>query len=390
MHTTCVKNARVIRPGEGADVRSLIFGDRIIIGGESAAAVVDGADQTLTPGLIDLHTHGIGPYLYERSGEDLVGGLKMLPRFGVTSVLPTLYSVLKSQSLPLVEKLGQALSKARGGARAPGFHLEGPFLALAGAGGMTLGVDLIFLRELIAACGGKVVAMSLSPEVPGILAVIEHLIAEGIAPFITHTRASAEQTQRAIDAGARHATHFYDVFPLPQERDAGVRPVGAVEVLLGHPRASVDFICDGVHVHPAAIRAALAAKGAGGIVAITDSNIGAGLPDGTYDTPWGYRVHLTESNAARVADADHPSHGLLAGSGLTLNRAVKNLRAWLDLPEEQIWAMTTSNPARVANLAGLGVIQGGVAADLVLWRDDLTPSHTWVAGELVYTDERNE
>ena len=84
-----------------------------------------------------------------------------------------------------------------------------------------------------------------------------------------------ELVENAIDAGATHATHFYDVFPLPEETDPGVRPVGAVEAFLGHPKSTIDFICDVVHVHPGAIKAALAARGWQNVMAITDSNIGA-------------------------------------------------------------------------------------------------------------------
>jgi N-acetylglucosamine-6-phosphate deacetylase len=108
-----------------------------------------------------------------------------------------------------------------------------------------------------------------------------------------------------------HATHFYNVFYPPAESDPGVRPVGAVEAILADPRASVDFIADGVHVHPTAIRAAIAAKTWAGVILITDSNIGAGLPAGVYDTPWGYRVKVAPGKAAR-----HETKNFLAGSAL--------------------------------------------------------------------------
>src|SRR5262249_45336740 len=149
------------------------------------------------------------------------------------------------------------------------------------------------LKDMLAACQDRVAIMSISPDQKNVLPVIVHLKERGIVPFITHTRASVEQTQAAIEAGARHATHFYDVFPVPEEKDPGVRPVGAVEAILADRRVSVDFISDGVHVHPTAIRAAVAAKGWAGVILITDSNIGAGLPSGQYDTPWGYPVHVS-------------------------------------------------------------------------------------------------
>jgi len=393
MSLTLLRNVRALLPDGRIEPCSARFDSLIcaIVAIDEPAMpaerIVDGQERLLTPGLIDLHTHGIGRNAYERSPEDLLAGLAMLPSFGVTTVLPTLYRSLRPDSFPLLERLAAVLDESRG-AKSPGFHLEGPFLAIAGAGAMTMDADLVFLDELLSACQQKVAAMSISPEVVGIVSVIERLRERGVVPFITHTRASPEQTQAAIDAGARHATHFYDVFPAPPEVEAGVRPVGAVEVLLADPRVTVDFICDGVHVHPAAIRMALAAKGIDGVVAITDSNVGAGLPDGTYDTPWGYRVDVGDGDAARVADVNHPQHGLLAGSALTMNKAVENLSRWLPARDAIPWRMATQNPARVLGLTGRGAIKESAAADLVLWNADLTPHRTWVGGELVYTDER--
>jgi len=224
--------------------------------------------------------------------------------------------------------------------------------------------------------------MSISPDQTNILPIIEHLKERGIVPFITHTRASVEQTQAAIEAGAVHATHFYDVFPLPEEKDPGVRPVGAVETILADRRVSVDFICDGVHVHPTAIRAAVAAKGWGGVLLITDSNIGAGLPSGNYDTPWGYQVRVSSDNGTR-----HATLNFLAGSSLTMNVGMKNLLRWLNLPPEQVWAMGTLNPARLLGLQNKGRIAIGADADLVLWDEELRPIKTWTGGQCVYQRE---
>ena len=263
-----------------------------------------------------------------------------------------------------------------------GLHLEGPFVALGGAACATIPGDLSLLSDMLAACRDRVSIMSISPDQENVLPVIEHLRERGIVPFITHTRASVEQTQAAIDAGAIHATHFYDVFPVPEERDPGVRPVGAVETILGDRRVSVDFICDGVHVHPAAIRAAVAAKGWAGVILITDANIGAGLPSGDYDTPWGYKVRVSSNNGTR-----HSTLNFLAGSSLTMNLGIKNLLRWLDLPPEQIWAMGTLNPARLMNLASKGRLAPGADADLVLWDDELQPIKTWVGGRCVYQSE---
>lgn len=342
---------------------------------------IDGRGKRLTPGLIDVHTHGIQHSLYERGPEEIAMAAAMLPQFGTTCILPTLYRVMDRPSLPMLERLTEATVAAKG-ICFPGFHLEGPFLALPGAGADTVPGDMGLLAELFAACKGHITAMSISPDTPNIIPVIEWLTEKGIVSFMTHTRASADQTQAAIDAGSTHATHFYDVFPFPPEYEPGVRPVGAVEAILANRHVSVDFIADGCHVDPWAIRCALAAKGYEGIILITDSNIGAGLPPGEYDTSWGYRVKVRPGDGAR-----HATKNFLAGSALTMNVGMANLLKWLNLLPEQIWAMGTRNVARMLGLPNKGTLGIGADADLVLWNDDLTPARTWVGGELVFNAE---
>jgi N-acetylglucosamine-6-phosphate deacetylase len=252
-------------------------------------------------------------------------------------------------------------------------------MAVGGAACPTMPGDCALLDELLSYCAGRVAIMSVSPETPGILPVIKALRQRDIRVFLTHTRATVEQTEAALAAGACHATHFYDVFYAPPESDPGVRPVGAVEAILADTRTSVDFIADGVHVHPTAIRAAVAAKGWSGVILITDSNIGAGLPAGVYPTKWGFSVRVSPEAGAR-----HATENTLAGSALTMDRGMANLLRWLDLPPEQIWAMGTLNPARILGLAGKGHLDTGADADLVLWDEDLTAAMTWTGGTLVY------
>jgi len=388
-----IDNVRAMQPGKGVVAESLrIRNGKIVALGVSAVArsdaeqSIDGNGCLLTPGLIDLHTHGIQQFAYEADPQQIIDGAKVLGRYGTTCVLPTLYNVMNRNRLDKLAELSAAISQIEG-VSVPGFHLEGPFLALPGAGAHTIPGDLALLEDIIAATGGRIAAMSISPDTPNIIPVIERLCSDGIVPFITHTQAGPEQTRAAIDAGARHATHFYDVFALPEETDSGVRPVGAVEAILADPRCTVDFICDGVHVHPTAIRAAVAAKGYQGVILITDSNVGAGLPEGVYQTPAGYPVKVSPDDAARIHDPAHPYNECLAGSALTMDRGINNLLKWLDIPAEQVWAMGTSNPARLLGLTDKGVIREGADADLVLWEQTdgrLQAVQTWVGGECVY------
>lgn len=392
---TLIYNARIMQPGEGLIATWLRMSGGKIAGFGTSMPDADGKNRVdagwrlLTPGLIDMHTHGIGRCAYEPAPDDLRRCLAEAPRFGTTCVLPTLYALVTRQRFGELAELAAALDAA-GGAAAPGFHFEGPFVAMSGAASQTLAGDVGLLESLVEACGGRMAAMSLSPETKNILPVIERLRDMRVATFVTHTQAGVEETEAAIAAGARHATHFYDVFYAPKETEPGVRPVGAVEAFLADPLCTVDFICDGVHVHPTAVKAALAAKGPRGVALITDSNIGAGLPAGVYQTPGG-PARVSPQDAARIDDPNNKYYGGLFGSSLTMDRGICNLMRWLDLPACDVWALGTSNPARIVGLADKGVIRIGADADLVLWDEKtqageygLAALRTWVGGRLVY------
>jgi N-acetylglucosamine-6-phosphate deacetylase len=387
-----IVNVRGLEPGEGVIADEVVIRNgRISENGtrrvpDTGMATIDGGGRLLTPGLIDVHTHGIEQFAYEAGPEQLVAASRRLSQYGVTSVLPTIYRTMSRQRLSELEQLAAALSLVED-VFIPGLHLEGPFLGLPGAGAQTIAGDVGLLDELLAAAGGRVAAMSVSPEVPHVLPVIERLCEQGVVPFITHTQATAEQTEAAIDAGARHATHFYDVFPVPKETDPGVRPAGAVEAILADPRCTADVIADGVHVHRTAIRAILAAKGWQRTLLATDSNVGAGLPPGIYTSPVGGTIRIAPGGAARTCQPGSPLDGTLAGSALTMDRGIANLLDWLDLPEEQAWAMGTRNPARLLNLPTKGTLHVGADADLVLWDQtdgQLRARRTWLQGRSVY------
>lgn len=384
MPTLLIRNVRIVEPGNAIRPGDVLVHDGRIVATRQiglaveSATVVDGRGRLLTPGLIDVHTHGIMHNLYETGPDGLRAAARELGRFGVTSVLPTIVPQAGEAWLELLRATAAAIPSVKE-VNIPGLHIEGPFMAVGGAACSTLAGDLGLLERILVACDGRLAVMSVSPDTPNILPVIRRLRQEKITVFLTHTRAGVDQTEAALEAGAAHATHFYDVFYAPTETEPGVRPVGAVEAILADPRASVDFIADGVHVHPTAIRAAIAAKGWNGVVLITDSNIGAGLPAGVYDTPWGYRVKVSPGDAAR-----HETKNFLAGSSLTMDRGMANLLGWLKLPAPQVWAMGTLNPAKLLGLERKGRLEPGADGDLVLWDEDLTAAHTWVRGISVY------
>ncbi len=147
---------------------------------------------------------------------------------------------------------------------------------------------------------------SCSPEILNLIPLMRE---NDAAVFMTHTAANVKQTQDAIEAGARHATHFSDAFRSPPETDPGVRPCGAVEAILADERVSVDFILDGEHVDPVAVKMALACKGPDRVCLVTDANIGAGLPPGKYINYRGEEIEFTYSGGPARRSASKSSSG---------------------------------------------------------------------------------
>ena len=341
--------------------------------------VVDAKGAYLAPGFIDLHIHGCHRWLIDNGPAELAAIAGVLPRYGVTGFLPTVCPRPKGEDARFLATL--AFAKCAGSA-VLGFHLEGPFLTLTGA----LPKDAIGrpdpqrVKNLIEAARPHRAIFSVAPDFEGICDLLPLMTAGGVPAFITHTGATVEQTQAAIEAGARHATHFYDVFPMPAETEPGVRPCGAVEAILADPRVSVDFILDGVHVHPIAVKMALRCKGPGGVCLITDANVGAGLPGGRYRFGAEEVEIAGPGQPARLTEKSR-FPGALAGSGLTMDAAVRNAVRLLGVDLPQAVRMASANPARVLGLQDRkGEIREGLDADLVLLDDSLNAARTWVGG----------
>jgi N-acetylglucosamine-6-phosphate deacetylase len=390
MNRLRIENATVIAP-EGPLEQHTVLCDRgklarigpsSALAGEPAESVVDAAGNYLVPGFIDLHIHGTGQFLVDNGPGDLGELCKLLPRYGVTGFLPTIAAPRpRSADKPFITSLARVRSE---GAAILGFHFEGPFLALTGAiPPEALGpADPDRVRNMREHAQPYRAIFSVSPEFAGVLELIPIMAQDGAPVFMTHTAATVEQTRAAIGAGVCHATHFYDVFPCPRELDPGVRPSGAVEAVLGDPRVSVDFILDGEHVHPVAVQMALCAKGPGDVCLITDANIGAGLPPGkpyhfgTYDVIFAYA-----GGPARMTE-NGPIPGALAGSGLTMDAAVRNAVRLLGVDLAQAARMASANPAKVLRLDQCkGRIAEGYDADLVLLDKDLHVKQCWVGAE---------
>jgi N-acetylglucosamine-6-phosphate deacetylase len=226
------------------------------------------------------------------------------------------------------------------------------------------------LREIEAA-RPDVGIVTIAPEVEGAIELIRDLTRHGHHVSLGHSGASYEQAVEGIAAGARQATHLFNrMTPL------GHRAPGLAAAVLEHDEVVVEIVCDGVHVHPAMVRVALAAKSPSRVMAITDGTAGAGLPRGS-------RAGLG-GRAITVRDAAYLDDGTLAGSVLTMDRAFAMLVGIMGLGLADAAIACSTTPARALGLRGLGVIAPGATADLAVLQPDFTVSQTWIAGQLVF------
>jgi N-acetylglucosamine-6-phosphate deacetylase len=295
-----------------------------------------------------------------------------LVRYGVTGYLPTIVS---SPETTIDRALAALAARPPGyqGAEPLGLHLEGPLLnpARRGAHAMTRlrTPDAAVVDRWTRTAG--VALVTLAPELPGAVELIGRLVNAGVVVAAGHTEASTQQMVTAVDAGLRYVTHLFNAMAPLVHREPG--PVG---VALVDDRLTVGLIADGIHVHPLAVTLAWRALGPERCSLVTDAVAPLGRPHGRY-LLGDVEVHAT-SDGVRLAD------GTLAGSDLSLDRAVQNLVAFTGCESHEALATVTSTPARLLGLSGKGVVAAGHDADLVLLRPDLTVAATLVAGRLVH------
>ena len=354
-------------------------------------------DHYLVPGFIDVHVHGLEGFdtLDRRGGVQEMA--RRLPRFGVTAFCPTSMACAPdtlATFLASVRKL--RLQPEAAAARVLPAHLESNFISpeyrgaqperclrrppnedgtlrdAAGSrrtGGDYTGADLLAEIERARSDVGIV---TLAPELDGALPLIARLVAGGLRVSLGHSGATFEQGMAGIARGARAATHLFNRMPTFTHRNPGL--VGAV---LASDEVAAELICDGHHVHSAALRVAIAAKHPDRVMAITDATSGAGLPIGARAALGEHLVTVRES-AAYLDD------GTLAGSVLTMDRAFGLLVGPVGLPLLDAVMMCSTTPARELGLQGLGTIAPGALADLTVLDRNLTVAQTYVGGRLVY------
>jgi N-acetylglucosamine-6-phosphate deacetylase len=343
------------------------------------ARLLDFGDAVIAPGFIDLHNHGgAGHDVMESNPGALPAIESLLLSHGVTSYLPTTITAPLDKTIEALQRLADAIEKAsstehhRDRARPLGIHIEGPFLSHVRRGvhppNDLLPPTLATFDKLWQASRGHLRLMTIAPELEGAIPVIKEAVRRDVTVSIGHSDADYETARAAVDAGARHATHTFNAMRPFAHRDPGI--LGEV---LTDSRMTADIIADGIHVDPPVVKLFLQAKGPESAVLITDSTAATGMPDGHYKLG-AFEFEVTGGKCV--------ANGVLAGSVLTLDRALTNVMQFAGWELSQAIPTATANPARVAGLQGRGEIKAGAVADLVVLGPDGRVRNTILSGRI--------
>ncbi|WP_432571267.1 N-acetylglucosamine-6-phosphate deacetylase [Kineococcus sp. SYSU DK005] len=363
-----VRTGRRALPGgwvllRGGQVLALGAGEPPAATAASAAEVVDARGRLVVPGFVDLHCHGGGGAEFGGTGAGAVAAARTAAALHRAHGTTTLVASLVSRPVDELAQTLAALEDLVADGVLAGVHLEGPWLSPHHRGAH----DAALLREPEPADvdrllrTGLVRAVTLAPELPGGLAAVERVAGHGAVAAVGHTGADEAVARAAVDAGARLATHLFNAMPPVHHRDPG--PVLA---LLEDERVAVELIADGVHLHPLTVAHAARSAGPGRTALVTDAMAAAGAPDGTYRL--GGLETVVEAGVARLAGG-----GAIAGSTLTLDRALRFAVTDAGVPLEDALAAVTSTPARLLGRADRGHLEVGATGGAVVLDARLRP-----------------
>jgi N-acetylglucosamine-6-phosphate deacetylase len=383
-----IKNGIVITPHETIEKGVVVFEDgKITAVGQKnrvevpkSGKVIDASGKIVAPGFVDIHVHGgKGRDVMDASYKAVKEIAKFLASHGTTSFVPTTFSASPLNLLRTVKAVKTAMEKETDGAEVLGVHLEGPYISLEKRGAH----DADYIRrpsigefeEIWDTSNHAVRIVTLAPEIEGSKTLIEKLRELGVLASIGHSNATYTQAVDAIKQGIRHATHIYNGMSGFDHREPGV--VGAV---LTHDELTAELICDNVHVHPAAMDLLIRVKGTKKVVLVTDAIRAAGMPDGEYTL--GKQHIVVRDGVSRTESGD------LAGSTLTMDRAVGNIMKSVGLPLQTAVEMATVNPAAVIGVdKNKGSLEPGKDADIVIIDDGVNVYATIVKGNIVYKSD---
>lgn len=326
----------------------------------------------IAPGFMDTHLHGIGGYGTDDLTPDSI--LKMseiLPQYGVTSFIPTLYSAPKEQMLQAIRAVTSAIGKEKG-ARILGIHLEGPFISPERLGVQAKdslsAVNISLMDEFLQAADGHIINMTVAPELKNMRELALYCVSKGIVLQAGHTNATYSQMVEGMQVRILHTTHLFNAMSRMHHRDPGA--VGAVFI---HPEISCELIADGIHINPEFIKFLLRCKPLDKLVLVTDSLKTTGQTTEPLIAN-GDEVYLNKCFYRKSDD-------VIAGSALTMIDGVKNLVSF-GLTIDQAIQMASTNPAKIMRREHLGLIAPGYDADLVVFDKEFKIHYTIIKGNI--------
>lgn len=343
---------------------------------EAAAQVLDASGKRVVPGFIDIHTHGaVGIDVNAATAEDYETICRFAAGNGTTSWLCSILTDTEEQTKWCIREFKKHQKLEHKGANLLGIHLEGPFLAKEFKGAMPERLlqkpNMPLLEEYQREAEGNIRYLTLSPEVEGILEDIPKIRELGIVVAMGHSGADYETSWKAIEQGVASCTHIFNAMKLLHQHYPAIMGAALESDIY------CEAICDGLHLHPGTVRLLLKTKGLEKVVAITDSIMAAGLPDGKYKL--GVNDVVVKDGDAKLADAD-----VRAGSTLTQDRALRNLLAFTGRPLADILPLLSENPARLLGIWDRkGSVEEGKDADLVLLDEENEVTDVFVGGQKV-------
>lgn len=367
-----IGNAKLFLDGKFQE-GSISFENGVIteIGPANAPADVDAQGKYVVPGFVDVHTHGaMGEDFSDGKPEGLAPAARHYAAHGVTSFLATTMTLKEEVLTPAMHTIG-GFQRPADGAKCAGIHLEGPFLSYAKRGAQAAEnlhkPDAALFHRLNEASGGLVRLVTVACEEEGAMPFIQE-VSKACTVSLGHTTADYDTAMAAFQAGASHATHLYNGMPSLLHRAPGV--IGAAF----DSGATVELICDGLHIHPSVIRLTRQLFGKK-LVIISDSLRCAGMPDGQYELG-GQPIEMKNGKATLLGT------DTLAGSSSNLLDEVRNVVSFGLTLEDAIYAVSQA-PAQAVGLKDVGVLEAGKRADLLVLDGSLNLEQVYIDGNLI-------
>lgn len=331
--------------------------------------IIDVKGAYVMPGLIDTHIHGIGGFSADDGDyKSILHMSEVLAQYGVTSFIPTCCTAQEDELTKKIKAIVKASGKEKG-AQILGVHLEGPFLSPDRIGAQSAQgiseVDLGLMQRLYKACKGKLINMTVAPELKGMRELALYCVEKGVILQAGHTNATYGQMLEGMQANIMHVTHLFNAMRPLHHREPGV--VGAVLI---HPEISCEIIGDGVHVNPHLINLLLKSKPLSQIVLITDA-----LYPAKTDLSQESELYLDKCFYRKD---DH----VINGSAISMLDGFRNLVSW-GIPIEKAVRMASTNPAQIMKQKDKGLLIPGFDADVIVLDKDLNLIYTIINGQFV-------